>query len=375
METGIRGAAFCSQHTLSLNLRARTMKTQRRHELQTNELADWLGKHIDQVKPYTQWIVGGVILVVVLIGVFIYFSREQSKQTATAWSAYVAATLGDRKPEDFAGVASKYGDSRAGAWAMQLEADLHLEEGSRLIYTDREEARDRLNKAKEKYEQVLKRVGDDAMLKGRARFGLAQAYECLGELKKANEQYEKLAEENKDTIVGQAAEQALVRLKKESTEKFYYELANYVPPESSEYDPTLDFLPDRPDLSYPGGDEGERAASAPTTGGGEFNPAGDNTPGPDLGSPENTEPDSTDAPMPPAPDEDEPPAPPTDAPKPPAPDEDDAPAPSTHESTTEPESTSDTTGEEAAPKADESADPKSSDSSTPPESTVPDGSS
>ena len=40
------------------------MKAKRRHELQTNELADWLGKEVEKVKPYTAWMLGGLIVLV-----------------------------------------------------------------------------------------------------------------------------------------------------------------------------------------------------------------------------------------------------------------------------------------------------------------------
>ena len=38
------------------------MKTERRHELQTNELADWLGHQFEHVKPHGKTILAASIL-------------------------------------------------------------------------------------------------------------------------------------------------------------------------------------------------------------------------------------------------------------------------------------------------------------------------
>ena len=38
------------------------MKTERRHELQTNQLADWIGHQYDHVKPHTKTILAAAIL-------------------------------------------------------------------------------------------------------------------------------------------------------------------------------------------------------------------------------------------------------------------------------------------------------------------------
>ena len=42
------------------------MKSEERHKLQQNELADYLAKVVEKIKPYQNAILGGIILVLVL---------------------------------------------------------------------------------------------------------------------------------------------------------------------------------------------------------------------------------------------------------------------------------------------------------------------
>ena len=42
------------------------MKTERRHELQTNILADWLGHKTEAIRPYFKLILGGIAAVLIV---------------------------------------------------------------------------------------------------------------------------------------------------------------------------------------------------------------------------------------------------------------------------------------------------------------------
>ena len=67
------------------------MKTERRHELQTNVLADWLGHRTEAIRPYFIYIVmGGVALLVVAIVVTIA-SNWQLARSSEGWADYFAA--------------------------------------------------------------------------------------------------------------------------------------------------------------------------------------------------------------------------------------------------------------------------------------------
>ena len=54
------------------------MKTERRHELQNNELATWLTVRIEKIQPYLKTVLGVLILgLVIILGIFIVQNREQ----------------------------------------------------------------------------------------------------------------------------------------------------------------------------------------------------------------------------------------------------------------------------------------------------------
>ncbi|MFO1065351.1 MAG: hypothetical protein U0892_15910 [Pirellulales bacterium] len=64
------------------------MKSERRHELQTNYLADHLGTAVEGGKPFGVWIVGGIIgVALAALGYGIYTSFSQ-KADSQAWSQY-----------------------------------------------------------------------------------------------------------------------------------------------------------------------------------------------------------------------------------------------------------------------------------------------
>ena len=103
------------------------MKSQRSHHKPVNnELAQWLGEHIEQWKPHFPVI--GVIAGLVLLGGIVYliaFSGEDMS-SAPSWQAYYAA-YGEPKVEDaLKNVAEGQKGTLAGRWAMLALADQQL---------------------------------------------------------------------------------------------------------------------------------------------------------------------------------------------------------------------------------------------------------
>lgn len=253
------------------------MKTKRRHELQTNELADWLGKQIERLKPYSQYLLAGSIVVVAVAGLVAYQNAGQKAKKAAAWNDYLEAA-NQRRPDALKEVASKHPESPAALWALQTAGDILLEEGTNLLYSDRESAQEILGKARDNFQIVLNRAEGQPMLRRRAQFALAKTLESLGELDQAQQHYAQLVEAAPDSVIGKLAARYLRRLKDRSTKEFYGLLAKYEPPSresasgsspgQASDDTLLDSpdLPDRPDLSFPGDEPAKTggAADAPS---------------------------------------------------------------------------------------------------------------
>ena len=61
-----------------------TMKSERRHELTTNALADWLAGIIERIRPYQTTLLGVVLLAVLLIAVADAVVRTASPEQTAA---------------------------------------------------------------------------------------------------------------------------------------------------------------------------------------------------------------------------------------------------------------------------------------------------
>jgi tetratricopeptide (TPR) repeat protein len=196
-----------------------SMKTERRHELETNQLADSLGHWVEAARPYTNAIVAAVLIVVVAIAVLIVARSRSAAGNAQAWDDYFAALsrLDRLRLED---LGEAYSGTPVGAWSLCMAADLGLDEGANQLFKDKLLARDILRKAADQYQQVLGNTHEDALLK-QAWFGLARTHECLGELKQAEEEYGRIVAKWPGTPLAQAAEARSKDLQRHETKEFY----------------------------------------------------------------------------------------------------------------------------------------------------------
>lgn len=298
------------------------MKTQRRHELQTNELADNLGRYLQQIQPYSKHILLGVVAVFVLGLVLMYMSNAQYRKRAEGWSSYYQA-VANREVKELQDVARQYADSEAALWALLSAGDINLASGSAQLFSDREEAADLLDQAEKDLLEVERRGGQHPALVRRARFSLAQVYEAKADVKKARQYYELVAKSDPKSALGKEAKQRFDDLSSESIEEWYAWFAEQEPPQPTgdtgglgpQMPNDLDLLPERPDISFPGSTIPSDLGLGPNT------PQGDNKPVdesklPDLTPPDSAPDDTTDKPDNATDKPDETPAkPPADEPK------------------------------------------------------------
>jgi hypothetical protein len=166
------------------------MKSERRHDLQSNELAHSLGTGIEKVQPFAQYIVGGVVIAALLAvgwGVYTSFAK---KSAAAAWTEYYF-TINTGDAESFKAIAADHPGSAAAIWAEQTAGDEYLADGIDALYKDRGQGVELLNKAISSYE-VVKNKAQTTELRTRAELGLAQAYESLGQIDKAKALYQQV---------------------------------------------------------------------------------------------------------------------------------------------------------------------------------------
>ncbi len=230
------------------------MKTERRHELQHNELADWLGVTLAKVQPYSKVLLGIAILLGAGAFASTYLGGQNKQADEAAWAAYFRA-LDSGDLASFGDMATNYPGTSAAAWAQVATGDVKLATSLREFFADRAKAKEELTKAREAYEGALKSANGNEMLEQRARFGLAQSLESLGELDQAISQLDEIVKRWPTSPVGVSANSRLQQLRNPQTKEWYTWFAEQKPAKSPLSDSTfmndLPNLPEKPDLTVP----------------------------------------------------------------------------------------------------------------------------
>ncbi|MGI8979835.1 MAG: hypothetical protein ACR2FY_11475 [Pirellulaceae bacterium] len=236
------------------------MKSQRSHHKPVNnELAQWLGEHIEQWKPHFPVI--GIVAAVVLVGGIVYlfaFSGEDMS-SAPSWQAYYAA-YGEPKVEDaLKTVAEKQKGTLAGRWALLALGDQQLRQATQQLVQNPKQAKDNLKLAAATLEEAAKGASDTALL-ARVHTSLAKVSESGNKLDEARNYYGLVLKDDPEGTFGKAAAKALKRLEKGSDvpELLAWldkqDLATRPKATGNPFDmgTRREPLPERPDLSIPG---------------------------------------------------------------------------------------------------------------------------
>ena len=199
------------------------MKSERRHELQENDLADSVEQLSERLRPYVTPILSVAIgaLILVLVGLFVSSRWEANR--SESWDTCLAALVtGD--PEGFREVILRYPGTPAAQWAELILADRNLSEATDLLFAKMDPAndvaRERLELAAAAYADVLSQRPTD-MVAERATMGLAKARESLGDLDQARRGYEAVANEYPSSPMANLATEHADDLAQDKTKAFY----------------------------------------------------------------------------------------------------------------------------------------------------------
>jgi hypothetical protein len=217
------------------------MKTERRHELQTNMLADKLAHWIAAAEPYGQMILAGVVAVLVLIFAYLYMSARQTQRLAEGWDQYFVA-FNSQDGTKLAAIAESYPRTPVAEWARLMTADMMLAQSIQQLFTDKANAVQEIRRAADLYTQLFQNSNEPVILE-RTTFGLARAYESLGELSKARAPYEAVVKQG-GALAGLAKER-LEDIDRTEVKEFYDWFAKYEPARPTDKpDKKPDFLND-----------------------------------------------------------------------------------------------------------------------------------
>ncbi|MFH1264987.1 MAG: hypothetical protein ABIK89_04625, partial [Planctomycetota bacterium] len=123
--------------------------------MQTNELVDRLGKFIEQVKPYSNLILGTVLVAMLGIVAAILWAQQSTARSAKAWEGFYGA-MATGGPAELEQIVKRYPGTDVAHWAAVLAGDLYAIRGSHELFENKPSANEQLVKATNHYLAVLK---------------------------------------------------------------------------------------------------------------------------------------------------------------------------------------------------------------------------
>lgn len=170
------------------------MKTERRHDLETNELARYTAEGIEKVKPFSGQLLGVALFVVGGFILYSFWNSSNDSKAAAAWTDYfLAFSTTDQEMVNLQRVAlnDRHGGTVMQEWAHVTWADRQTALASYQYLSDREATQERLATVSSIYEELIKGATEPQVV-NRARFGLGRVYEMQNRLEDARKLYDQV---------------------------------------------------------------------------------------------------------------------------------------------------------------------------------------
>lgn len=174
-------------------------------ELEGNALADGIGRLVDAIQPHLRVIGLGITGLFLAAIAWMWMNQQRGALEAQGWNDYLAAFTSE-DPSAFDAVAKTHAGSAAGDWARLIQAEMALNEGTRLLFVDRGQASPKLQAAADSYGELLVRRAK-GLLAERATFGLAKANESLGRIDEARVGYDAVVADYPEGVLADMARQ------------------------------------------------------------------------------------------------------------------------------------------------------------------------
>lgn len=195
------------------------MRAEERHALEENDLAETTAAVIERLRPHLTAVAAAAVVLVGAAAAWALVSARRESTRAESWDA-CATAINERSADRLADVIRRYPGTPASHWAQLTLADSASAEGSRLLFTDKPRARERLDAAARAYEGLLaERPG--GLAEERATFGLAKVRESLGSLEEARRGYAAVVAEYPASAVRAIAEQRIAALSRPAARQWY----------------------------------------------------------------------------------------------------------------------------------------------------------
>ena len=215
-------------------------------DLADNDLQRVLVGWKEKLAGYTGILVAAAVVLAIGLGYWLISSSRTRATQEEAWQRLATAEV----PEQYAAVAQAYPGSEAAVWARLSEARANQSEGIRLMFTDRADATQRLEAARD----TATAIADDpqAPFQAREQAALmrAVAIESLSgsDVQPAIDAYEAYLRQYAGGTQARLAQQRIDALKEPETAAFYawFNQQNPTPPKPPEPNDGLDAAPQPP---------------------------------------------------------------------------------------------------------------------------------
>ncbi len=238
------------------------MKSERKQIQESNLLADKIEQLAVKLKKAMPAIVAVTAIVVLGLLSYGFFTSVKEKEAAKGWTQlYFADTVAANLRE----ISTDFATTTAGLWAKQTSADSNMALALEKVYLDRDLAETFYKEAIGEYQSVSDK-SSDPFLVGRANFGLAQAFEGMGENEKALASYRKvIANKAMGTELIAEVTKRVAWLESKSGEEFYawYKSSRASAPVLNANPPAVQTpVPGTPNIDFPN-KSGETPGAAP----------------------------------------------------------------------------------------------------------------
>jgi tetratricopeptide (TPR) repeat protein len=204
------------------------MKTERRHELEVNQLALTMQHLGQQIAPYSRLIFGLLALAVVGLLAYTQIRANQAASAEAGWQDFFDGVQSPNLDESFSGLVKTHAGEAVADWANLAMADDNLAQGCESLFRNKSDAVAKLKEAIEQYGKLRNHA--EPTLASRAIFGAARAEESLGRIDEAKKDYEELVKRYPQGPFQLQAKQRAEDLSRAPTQKFYDWFSSYTPP-------------------------------------------------------------------------------------------------------------------------------------------------
>lgn len=200
-----------------------------------NALAEKTLELVDRLRPHANaimMVVGGGALALLA---WLLVSNQTTAGRAQSWDSFLDAVSSDSQPmlvDSLGDVIRRHPGTPAALWSEVVLADFAVSEGTDLLFSNKEQGRERLQSAVDAYSAVLA-ARPRGLLATRATFGLAKARESLGQFDDARRGYEAVATEQAAGGFGNLAKQRIAALERPATREWYdwFAAQTFTPPQ------------------------------------------------------------------------------------------------------------------------------------------------